>query len=205
MDINFISCRTAILKGPGVAESACRMSVLFLQSQFEDVSDADLKKMDVRIGEINSEVQTISQSCRQLDTGVYFYSSAGKRCVAWTCTTLGFGWKFMPVPTELKELNSSLTTAEMKAQIQELQAECSGYRERLENIKSATNHVTPEEREKVWISLCSLMSGDHCLSNVQCKICLWMFFFACQEFHGLYTVEDKIRVRVTLALLWKEP
>lgn len=89
------------------------------QSQFEDVSDADLRKMDDRIGEINTEAQSISQSCRQLDT-------------------------------ELKELNSSLTTAEMKAQIQELQAEISGYKERLENIKSATNHVTPEEREKVY-------------------------------------------------------
>ncbi|KAL0197365.1 hypothetical protein M9458_005905, partial [Cirrhinus mrigala] len=49
----------------------------------------------------------------------------------------------------LKELNSSLTTAEMKTQIQELQADCSGYKERLEKIKSATNHVTPEERQKV--------------------------------------------------------
>ncbi|TRY93216.1 hypothetical protein DNTS_014357 [Danionella cerebrum] len=89
------------------------------QSQFADVSDAELKKMDVRISEIAAEVQTTSQRCRQMDT-------------------------------ELKELNSSLTTAEMKAQIQELQAECSGYRERLQKIKSATNHVTPEEREKVY-------------------------------------------------------
>ncbi|KAK7167965.1 hypothetical protein R3I94_002124 [Phoxinus phoxinus] len=88
------------------------------QSQFADVSDAELKKMDSRIAEISTEVQTISQSCRQLDT-------------------------------ELKELNGSLTTAEMKAQIQELQAECSGYSERLDKIKSATDHVTPKEREKV--------------------------------------------------------
>ncbi|XP_051570926.1 homologous-pairing protein 2 homolog [Myxocyprinus asiaticus] len=89
------------------------------QSQFADVSDAELKEMDSRITEINTQVQTISQSSRQLDT-------------------------------ELKELNSSLTTAEMKAQIRELQAECSGYRERLNKIKTATNHVTPEEREKVY-------------------------------------------------------
>ncbi|XP_067274918.1 homologous-pairing protein 2 homolog [Pseudorasbora parva] len=88
------------------------------QSQFADVSDAELKKMDSRIAEISAEVQTISQSCRQLDT-------------------------------ELKELNSSLTTAEMKSQIQELQTECSGFKERLDKIKSATNHVTPEERAKV--------------------------------------------------------
>ncbi|XP_039979502.1 homologous-pairing protein 2 homolog [Xiphias gladius] len=51
---------------------------------------------------------------------------------------------------ELKELNSSLTTEEMMSEIQELKAECSGYRERLEKIKSATNHVTPEERDKVY-------------------------------------------------------
>ncbi|XP_008328226.1 homologous-pairing protein 2 homolog isoform X1 [Cynoglossus semilaevis] len=51
---------------------------------------------------------------------------------------------------ELKELNSSFTTEEMKAEIQELKAECCGYRARLEKIKSATNHVTPEEKEKVY-------------------------------------------------------
>ncbi|XP_051988099.1 homologous-pairing protein 2 homolog [Xyrauchen texanus] len=89
------------------------------QSQFANVSDAELKEMDSHITEINTQVQTISQSCRQLDT-------------------------------ELKELNSSLTTAEMKAQIRELQADCSVYRERLNKIKTATNHVTPEEREKVY-------------------------------------------------------
>lgn len=52
--------------------------------------------------------------------------------------------------TELKELNSSLTTEEMISEIRELKAECSGYRARLEKIKSATNHVTPEEKEKVY-------------------------------------------------------
>ncbi|XP_023996211.1 homologous-pairing protein 2 homolog isoform X1 [Salvelinus sp. IW2-2015] len=51
---------------------------------------------------------------------------------------------------ELKELNSSLTTEEMMSEIQELKAECSGYRERLEKIKSATNHVTPEQKEMVY-------------------------------------------------------
>lgn len=35
------------------------------------------------------------------------------------------------------------------SEIQELRAECSGYKARLEKIKSATNHVTPEEKEKV--------------------------------------------------------
>ncbi|KAM4716842.1 homologous-pairing protein 2 homolog [Anableps anableps] len=89
------------------------------QSQFRDVNDADLKAMDKQISELSAEVQTLTQSCRQLDT-------------------------------ELKELNSSLTTEEMMAEIQELKAECSGYRARLEKIKSATNHVTPEEKEKVY-------------------------------------------------------
>lgn len=54
---------------------------------------------------------------------------------------------------ELKELNSSLTTEEMMSEIQELKAECSGYRERLEKIKSATNHVTPEQKEMVWVTI----------------------------------------------------
>ncbi|XP_071386580.1 homologous-pairing protein 2 homolog [Centroberyx affinis] len=89
------------------------------QAQFKDVKDADLKAMDSQISELNTEVQTISQSCRQLDA-------------------------------ELKELSSSLTTEEMMSEIRELKAECSGYRERLEKIKSATNHVTPEEKEKVY-------------------------------------------------------
>ncbi|KAF5895999.1 homologous-pairing protein 2, partial [Clarias magur] len=89
------------------------------QSQFADVSDADLKQMDCRISELNRQVEAVTQTCRQLDS-------------------------------ELKELNNSLTTAEMTTQIQELKAECEGYRARLDKIKSATNHVTPEEREKVY-------------------------------------------------------
>lgn len=54
-----------------------------------------------------------------------------------------------PLLPELKELNSSLTTEEMVAETKELKAENSGYKTRLEKIKSATNHVTPEEKEKV--------------------------------------------------------
>lgn len=88
------------------------------QSQFTDVSDTELKGMDNQISELNTLVQTVSQSCRQLDS-------------------------------ELKELNSSLTTKEMMSEIQELTQECALYRERLAKIKSATNHVTPEEKEKI--------------------------------------------------------
>lgn len=51
--------------------------------------------------------------------------------------------------SELKELTSALTTPEMQKEIQELQKECAGYTERLKNVKAATNHVTPEEKEQV--------------------------------------------------------
>ncbi|KAM6914175.1 homologous-pairing protein 2 homolog isoform 1-T1 [Lycodopsis pacificus] len=89
------------------------------QSQFTNVNEADLKAMDGQISQLSAEVQSLTQSCRQLDA-------------------------------ELKELSSSLTTEEMMSEIRELKAECSGYRARLEKIKSATNHVTPEEKEKVY-------------------------------------------------------
>ncbi|XP_072224726.1 homologous-pairing protein 2 homolog [Leuresthes tenuis] len=89
------------------------------QAQFKDVNDADLKTMDRQISELSAEVQSLTQSCRQLDA-------------------------------ELKELNSSLTTEEIVAEIQELKAECSGCKARLEKIKSSANHVTPEEKEKVY-------------------------------------------------------
>ncbi|KAI9539646.1 PSMC3 interacting protein [Dissostichus eleginoides] len=89
------------------------------QSQFKDVDDVELKAMDAQISQLSADVQSITQSCRQLDA-------------------------------ELKELNSALTTEEVMSEIKELKAECSGYRARVEKIKSATNHVTPEEREKVY-------------------------------------------------------
>ncbi|XP_063047940.1 homologous-pairing protein 2 homolog [Engraulis encrasicolus] len=54
--------------------------------------------------------------------------------------------------SELKELNSSLTTEEMTSQIQELEAECASCQERLEKIKSATNHISPQERAEVYKS-----------------------------------------------------
>ncbi|XP_059957752.1 homologous-pairing protein 2 homolog [Mesoplodon densirostris] len=51
---------------------------------------------------------------------------------------------------ELKELTSALTTPEMQKEIQKVKKECAGYTERLKNIKAATNHVTPEEKEQVY-------------------------------------------------------
>ncbi|NWW95172.1 HOP2 protein, partial [Rhynochetos jubatus] len=50
---------------------------------------------------------------------------------------------------ELKDLNSSMTTPEMAREVAELRKDCASYTEKLEGIKSATNHVTPEEKEKV--------------------------------------------------------
>lgn len=42
-----------------------------------------------------------------------------------------------------------MTTPEMAREIEELRKDCTSYTEKLERIKSATNHVTPEEKEKV--------------------------------------------------------
>uniref|UniRef100_A0A8C2Y703 Homologous-pairing protein 2 homolog n=1 Tax=Coturnix japonica TaxID=93934 RepID=A0A8C2Y703_COTJA len=50
---------------------------------------------------------------------------------------------------ELKELNGTMTTTDMAREVEELRKDCSSYTEKLERIKSATNHVTPEEKEKV--------------------------------------------------------
>lgn len=55
---------------------------------------------------------------------------------------------------ELKDLNSSMTTPEMAKELEELRKDCRSYTEKLERIKSATNHVSPEEKEKVKSYLC---------------------------------------------------
>ncbi|MGH0125255.1 UNVERIFIED_CONTAM: hypothetical protein FKN15_051689 [Acipenser sinensis] len=89
------------------------------QSQFTDVSDTELKSMDGKISELNSQIQGVQQDCRQLDA-------------------------------ELRGLNSSMTTKELISEIEELKKECVESKQRLERIKNATNHVTPEEKEKVY-------------------------------------------------------
>lgn len=89
------------------------------QDQFPNVSDTELKSLDVQISEVSSKVQSLQQSCRQLET-------------------------------ELKDLNSSMTTEEMMKEIKELKQQCNSNQEKLQKIKSATNHVTPEEKEKVY-------------------------------------------------------
>eukprot|EP00062_Callorhinchus_milii_P016013 gi/632966871/ref/XP_007899659.1/ PREDICTED: homologous-pairing protein 2 homolog [Callorhinchus milii] len=52
--------------------------------------------------------------------------------------------------TELKELNSSMTTQELTADIKALNKECVVYQERLRKIQSSSSLVTPEEKEKVF-------------------------------------------------------
>ncbi|XP_051894897.1 homologous-pairing protein 2 homolog [Pristis pectinata] len=51
---------------------------------------------------------------------------------------------------ELKELNNSMTTQEMSVEIAALKQECASHRERLQKIKSTSNHVTPEDKEQVY-------------------------------------------------------
>ncbi|KAE8576136.1 hypothetical protein XENTR_v10004065 [Xenopus tropicalis] len=52
--------------------------------------------------------------------------------------------------SELKDLSSSLTTEEMLKEISCLKEECDRHELKLTNIKSSTNHVSPEEKEKVY-------------------------------------------------------
>ncbi|TNN41368.1 Homologous-pairing protein 2 [Liparis tanakae] len=120
------------------------------QTQFTNVNEGDLKELDGQISQLSAEVQTLTQSCRQLDAGNIQVKAFG-------LSLLGYRRKMevqhsgvLEEIHELKELSAALTTEEMASEIQELKAECSGYRARLEKIKSATNHVTPEEKEKVY-------------------------------------------------------
>lgn len=50
----------------GAVETDC---LLALQAQFKDVNDADLKAMDSEISALSAEAQSLTQSCRLLDTG----------------------------------------------------------------------------------------------------------------------------------------
>ncbi|XP_035889828.1 homologous-pairing protein 2 homolog isoform X1 [Phyllostomus discolor] len=76
--------------------------------------------------------------------------SLDAKIVALTATVQSLQQSCRHMEAELKELTSALTTPEMQREIQELQKECAGYTERLKNIKAATNHVTPEEKEQVY-------------------------------------------------------
>lgn len=39
------------------------------QAQFTEVTDTDLKAMDSQVSELITQVQSVTQSCRQLDAG----------------------------------------------------------------------------------------------------------------------------------------
>lgn len=52
--------------------------------------------------------------------------------------------------SELRNVNSTLTTKDAKDRLTELTIKCSKYQERIENMTSATNHVTPEEKDKIY-------------------------------------------------------
>lgn len=57
------------------------------------------------------------------------------------------------------------------SEIEELKSECVGYRARLEKIKSATNHVTPEEKEKVSLPVIKTI-----IFEIEWSLC---FFLTC--------------------------
>lgn len=67
---------------------------------------------------------------------------------------------------------------EMVSEIRELKTECSGYKERLEKIKSAANHVTPQEKEKVqnamqsWVNISSDLESGVRKSLIMFDFCL---------------------------------
>lgn len=51
---------------------------------------------------------------------------------------------------ELRNVNSTLTTEDAKARLEDLTNKCNKYQERIKDIKSASNHVTPEEKDKIY-------------------------------------------------------
>ncbi|XP_074623836.1 homologous-pairing protein 2 homolog [Acropora palmata] len=52
--------------------------------------------------------------------------------------------------SELRSVSSTLTTKDAKDKLTELTNKCNKYHERIMNIKSAKNHVTPEEKDKIY-------------------------------------------------------
>ncbi|XP_045382558.1 homologous-pairing protein 2 homolog isoform X1 [Lemur catta] len=101
------------------------------QEQFDMVSDADLQCLDAKIVDLTAKGGSTGKD-RLPSSGVASDPPEGH------------------MVSELKELASALTTPEMQKEIEELKKECAVYTERLKNIKAATNHVTPEEKEQVY-------------------------------------------------------
>ncbi|XP_050767657.1 homologous-pairing protein 2 homolog isoform X3 [Gymnogyps californianus] len=63
----------------------------------------------------------------------------------------GLDGEITALSTKVQALQQSCRQmeAEMAREVEELRKDCASYAEKLERIKSATNHVTPEEKEKV--------------------------------------------------------
>lgn len=102
--------------------------------------------------------------------------------------------------TELKELTSSPTTEEVITEIQQLKDECSGFRTRLEKIKSATNHVTPEEKEKVRDASVLGSYSNHPGNTVNLFSLMISTYFALQVYRerNVYVKEWKKRKRLVM-------
>uniref|UniRef100_A0A663DQJ2 Homologous-pairing protein 2 homolog n=1 Tax=Aquila chrysaetos chrysaetos TaxID=223781 RepID=A0A663DQJ2_AQUCH len=132
------------------------------QEQLPAASESELRGLDGEIAALSTKVQALQQSCRQMEAGEHTLparrappAAPGTAALAGTPRA----WAAVPglsVPPvigacfpELKDLNSSMTTPEMAGEIEELRKDCASYAEKLERIKSAANHVTPEEKEKV--------------------------------------------------------
>ncbi|KAM4645240.1 homologous-pairing protein 2 homolog isoform 2-T2 [Amazona ochrocephala] len=113
------------------------------QEQLPAASDAELRGLDAQIAALSGQVQALQQSCRQMEAGERPGSPSAVPAAA-----RGHGLSGASLP-ELKDLSSSMTTSEMAKEIKELKRDCESYTEKLERMKSATNHVTPEEKEKV--------------------------------------------------------
>lgn len=89
------------------------------QSQFPDVSEQELSKMDEKIGEVKGKLDVAVTNCKHLEK-------------------------------ELSSLTSALTTDDAKKQLKNLSEECEKKEAKLQNIKSATNHTTPEEKNRIY-------------------------------------------------------
>ncbi|NXG78508.1 HOP2 protein, partial [Baryphthengus martii] len=114
------------------------------QEQLPAASDAELRGLDGEIAALSAKLQALAPLTRGTGSPL---GPPGMGCAppAGLSTLLVIGASL----PELKDLNSSMTTAEMGREITELRKDCASYTEKLERIKSATNHVTPEEKEKV--------------------------------------------------------
>ncbi|KAI1230285.1 Homologous-pairing protein 2, partial [Lamprotornis superbus] len=121
------------------------------QEQLPAASDAELRGLDAEIAARSAQLQALQQSCRQMEAGECARPGSpepprhprgrGQLCPARPVIGATF--------PELKDLNSSMTTSEIAREIEALRKDCTSCTEKLERIKSATNHVTPEEKEKV--------------------------------------------------------